>query len=494
MQRRTFLKASAAAVAGGVAAAINPKLTYAEDDQVSENKDLVENSWRYDDGTPIPQSEGPQSRSSTTAWSNNGSGWINGLGQICPGVVCRGIDVSVHQGDIDWAKVKNDDVSFAIIRCGYWNVEDKKWQRNASECQRLGIPFGAYLYSYASTPAEAKMEAESVLKIIKGYNLSYPVFYDMEDDDLVGGDYAGMAKAFCDVITAAGYKAGVYANLNWWNNNLTSSVFDNWTRWVARYHTGKTDSGYSKTHRFWQCSSTGSVKGISGYVDLNFEYNTKLSQEDIASGKFYDTPPDAWYVSEGWLSYAVTARLMQGDRNPNTGELTGYFYPNRNVTRGQLATILFRYKNPSSDATSNPDNYGTVSNFKDVATKQYYTAAIEWCRKEGIITGDQVDGKPTGYFRPNDGIKRAELAVMAQRFAAFCGVDTTIRDYGPINSMADVDSILPYAREAMAWCAEQGIMTGGLSGNKAYALPESPATRAQTTKIMTVLTRDVVNG
>ena len=88
----------------------------------------------------------------------------------------------------------------------------------------------------------------------------------------------------------------------------------------------------------------------------------------------------------------------------------------------------------------------------------------------------------------------AVLATLAVCFAAFCGVDTTIRDYGPINSMADVDSILPYAREAMAWCAEQGIMTGGLSGNKAYALPESPATRAQTTKIMTVLTRDVVNG
>ena len=101
------------------------------------------------------------------------------------------IDVSYHNGTIDWEKVKAAGVDGAILRCGYGDniasQDDKQWKRNADECTRLGIPFGAYLYSYAKSTAQAKSEAEHALRLIKGYKLSYPVYYDLEEHGTESG-------------------------------------------------------------------------------------------------------------------------------------------------------------------------------------------------------------------------------------------------------------------------------------------------------------------
>src|SRR5699024_10319918 len=110
-----------------------------------------------------------------------------------------------------------------------------------SECERLGIPYGVYIYSYATTVERASSEADHVLRLIEGHELSYPVYFDMEDytTQNLGSVLLGqIAQTFCDKISAAGYDVGIYANLNWWNNYLTSSVFDNpnWSKWVAQYN------------------------------------------------------------------------------------------------------------------------------------------------------------------------------------------------------------------------------------------------------------------
>ena len=179
------------------------------------------------------------------------------------------IDVSHHNGTIDWESVKASGIDGAIIRCGFGSdiasQDDEQWKRNADECTRLGIPFGVYLYSYATTNSMAKSEVEHVLRLIKGYKLSYPVYYDLEEDGTESGA-AERARIFCEAIEAAGYWAGVYANKNWWDNYLTG--LNEYTRWVARYNS---TLGMDNVD-MWQYTSGGSVPGISGRVDMNHCY------------------------------------------------------------------------------------------------------------------------------------------------------------------------------------------------------------------------------
>lgn len=179
------------------------------------------------------------------------------------------IDVSHHNGTVDWESVKAAGIDGAIIRCGFGSdiasQDDEQWKRNADECTRLGIPFGVYLYSYATTNSMAKSEVEHVLRLIKGYKLSYPVYYDLEEDGTESGA-TERARIFCEAIEAAGYWAGVYANKNWWDNYLTG--LNEYTRWVARYNS---TLGMDNVD-MWQYTSGGSVPGISGRVDMNHCY------------------------------------------------------------------------------------------------------------------------------------------------------------------------------------------------------------------------------
>ena len=179
------------------------------------------------------------------------------------------IDVSEHQGTINWNAVKGN-IDGAIIRCGYGSdiasQDDKQWKRNADECTRLGIPFGVYIYSYAKTNEQAKSEAQHVLRLIKGYKLSYPVYLDLEENGTQSGAI-GRAKIFGDIIEKAGYWCGVYANTNWWTNYLVG--LENYVKWVAQYNSTCT---YSGKYDMWQYTSSGSVPGISGNVDMNHCY------------------------------------------------------------------------------------------------------------------------------------------------------------------------------------------------------------------------------
>lgn len=177
------------------------------------------------------------------------------------------IDVSVWNDEIDWEKVK-PQIDGAILRCGYGSnfvkQDDKQFKRNADECTRLGIPFGVYLYSYAKTVEQAESEAAHVLRLIKGYKLSYPVYYDLEESGTEKGA-AERAIVFGDIIEAAGYWCGVYANLNWWNNYLKG--LERFTKWVAQWNNECT---YKGAHLdMWQYTEKGRVKGIKGNVDMN---------------------------------------------------------------------------------------------------------------------------------------------------------------------------------------------------------------------------------
>ena len=263
-----------------------------------EVESLAENSWRYTHGVWTGGNT-DDSRSyysaHPNAWGKVDGYFVNDKGQKIEGALAKGIDVSEHNGVIDWNQVKASGIDYAIIRCGYGDnyssQDDKRWKYNVSECVRLNIPFGVYIYSYAMSVADARSEAEHVLRLIRGYNLSYPVFLDMENE---GGSYnqgglpaktlGDIAETFCNTISAAGYEVGIYANLNWFTRKLTDSRFSNWKKWVAQYNSV---CDYKGDYIMWQCTSSGKVPGIYGNVDLNFLFEEGHWESDSYGNKYY---------------------------------------------------------------------------------------------------------------------------------------------------------------------------------------------------------------
>lgn len=159
----------------------------------------------------------------------------------------KGIDVSEHNGEIDWNKAKAAGLQFAILRCGFGQDEigqdDKQFIRNATECERLGIPYGVYLYSYALNVGAIQGEINHVLRLLNGRTLSYPVYIDMEDADNYKANHGGipskqtntdMIKAFCEAMLKVGYQAGYYCNKDWYENYICPEQLTNYSFWFAR--------------------------------------------------------------------------------------------------------------------------------------------------------------------------------------------------------------------------------------------------------------------
>lgn len=181
-----------------------------------------------------------------------------------------GIDVSKHQGVIDWSKVKTD---FAILRAGfgrYTSQKDPQFERNYAGAKAAGIPVGAYWYSYAKSAEEAREEAKACLQVLKGKQFEFPIYFDIEDTTQLVLDKAvltAMCEAFCDTLEKAGYFAGVYASTYWFTSKLDHArLVGKYTIWLADYR-----AGYNKTLKrdMHQYTSNGHVDGISGRVDRN---------------------------------------------------------------------------------------------------------------------------------------------------------------------------------------------------------------------------------
>lgn len=200
----------------------------------------------------------------------------------------EGIDVSSHNGQVNWQSVANA-VDFAIIRAGYRGygtgaiVEDTELSRNLSEANDAGIPLGVYFYSQAVTPQEAREEAEFVLDLIKGYDVDLPVFIDYEyahgsDGELTGRLYdaklsaaaaADIINAFCKEITDSGRYAGVYSSSSMLTLHIsTSGLAENLYIWVADYNETVT---YPGAYDIWQYTKSGSCNGVNSRgVDRNY--------------------------------------------------------------------------------------------------------------------------------------------------------------------------------------------------------------------------------
>lgn len=260
---------------------------------------LVENSWRY---------EGGQLVSDDASSEEDGIALLS-MGALPDGVTAQGIDVSEHQGRIDWDAVKASGIDFAILRVGFGAPSfggrvDYQFNRNISECERLGIPYGVYVYSYAFDNQQAADEASMVIDCLSGHNPRLPVYYDLEDKTIIAdgrqSGIASRAQTFCNKISSAGYKPGIYANLNWFNNILTDPVFKSgsWDHWIAQYNS---QCHYTASYSFWQYTSRGKVSGISGNVDMNYAYvDVSLYYWQLKEGTWYYATSDGKAYT-GWL-------------------------------------------------------------------------------------------------------------------------------------------------------------------------------------------------
>lgn len=203
----------------------------------------------------------------TDNWADDGSGVL-------------GIDVSKWNKEIDWEAVKEDGVKFVIIRCGYRGsktgalVQDPYFVQNIEGATAAGLKVGVYFFTQAITEIEAVEEASMVLALTEDYQLSMPVFIDTEGsggraDSLNVADRTAICKAFCDTIQASGGTAGIYASRNWYQTKLKDTTFDSYVKWLAEY---RKEPLYKGKYDMWQYTSSGSVNGIEGRVDLNLSY------------------------------------------------------------------------------------------------------------------------------------------------------------------------------------------------------------------------------
>lgn len=256
-----------------------------------EADSLEPNSWRFENGVLIDSDNGDIDAQSLTD------------DPLPNGAVARGIDVSNHQGTVDWNKVKAAGIDFAILKVGpVYGKPDVSFERNAAECERLGIPYGVYYYSYARSVEDANKEADRTLAWLGGHHPSLPVYYDLEDSyilqdpDFSKDKLTQIAQAFCNRMEAVGFKSGIYANLNWLNNYLNSPSLSGYDHWVAQYN-WRCD--YAGSYSFWQYSSSGNVPGVNGRCDMNYCFNGSLLNVDDSK---MHIQYEAHVSNIGWMS------------------------------------------------------------------------------------------------------------------------------------------------------------------------------------------------
>lgn len=186
----------------------------------------------------------------------------------------KGVDISEFnwtRKPVNFQALKNKGVKFVIIRCGFGSddpdQDDKNWEQGVRGAEAAGLPWGAYLMSYATDLSMADSEVWHTLRLLKGRKPAYGVWLDMEADQTLGADLAAVADRFCSGMEKAGLYAGVYSSTSWFKHYLTSPVFDKYDRWVAQYYDV---CELQKPYGIWQFTDAMNVDGIN--FDCNWAY------------------------------------------------------------------------------------------------------------------------------------------------------------------------------------------------------------------------------
>ena len=450
-----------------------------------------------------------------------------------------GIDVSEHNGKIDWAKVK-PYIDFAIIRVGdfakmgsdsslWYKSEnpnalnnaaalDDYYEYNVKECDRLGIPYGLYIYTRAVNETEAMEEADFVVSHLtidgKTYLPELPVFFDVEEktrilaSNMSDEAILNTTSTFCQTLEDIGLRAGVYASTSPWNTRMTGEKYNKWCRWVAQYNEYCTAKAGA---HLWQYSSNGSVPGISTRVDMNYWYGaagseqhryqaTKVNPTCTADGsltytcvecgqsiakpiaatghffkdgkcvycgapqttldRFDDVKASDWFAP--YVEYVVDNGLFSGTEEDA-------FEPDSPMSRAMMVTVLWR-------VAGKPDPGEAVNPFSDVADNSWFAIPVVWGSDQKV-----VNGVSQTRFDPNGNVTREQVATLLYRFAATQGMNTEAG--ADLSAFPDAGKVSGYAQDAMAWAVAQGLITGSNEGDAILLNPQGNATRAQVATI-----------
>lgn len=254
-----------------------------------------------------------------------------------------GVDISYHQENIDWDRLKEGPVEFVMLRVGYRGytegglLDDEKFNEYAKMCNENDIPMGVYFFSQAISEEEAVEEAEFVINKIKDYKISYPVCFDTEEvsDTQARTNIEGIEKeqrtkfciAFCEKIKSAGYYPMIYASENWIRRELIYEDLQEYDFW-APYYRSENDFLYDFT--MWQYSDNGNVPGISGDVDLNVcmvdyaEFVPALREAVLSKGEVSEYDPDnldvAGLANQEGVTNILPESISIDDKKPVVGE------------------------------------------------------------------------------------------------------------------------------------------------------------------------------
>lgn len=223
---------------------------------------------------------------------------------------CNCIDVSEHNGNINWEAVKNDGVDYALIRCGFGrdieSQDDKYFHINMEGALNAGLKVGVYFYSYADYGDAAAEEAEHCLRLINGYKdkLSLPVFYDLEEDKCKNKVY-DIYTMFEAILKEAGYNVGCYASQYWFNTCLKPVPMD--YTWVAKWDGAQPDWGCS----IWQFTGSGHCAGVYGNVDCDVVLDENMKAL-IPVPDVIPDPVDPDVPSDNEVSINIKIKVPEG--------------------------------------------------------------------------------------------------------------------------------------------------------------------------------------
>ncbi len=288
-----------------------------------------------------------------------------------------GIDVSEHNGTLDWAKLKEAGVEFAIIRTGYGQGHiDSQFENNMIGAAKQGIPVGIFHFSYALNIEDVKREAKFVLNLIKNYKITFPVFYDFEYDTV---NYAKKQKitlgkkefnefsvAFLNIIEKAGYTPGIYYNLDYYHRYVDTNIVGKYCFWYAHYTTNPTLKNYD----LWQYTETGRLAGFNKNFDINImkqemwdkfvgknpipkEEPSNIiigeDEEEMTQERFNEMM-NAWIEQQANkttdAAWSAAARTWAEQNQLITGDEKGRKLYKKFLTREEFVTVLYRlFKN-----------------------------------------------------------------------------------------------------------------------------------------------------
>lgn len=264
-----------------------------------------------------------------------------------------GVDISEHNGKVNFNALKSYGVKFVIIRCGfgsdYVNQDDSRFEENVKGAESAGLPWGVYLYSYAKNPSMASSEAQHVLRLLNGRRPLYGVWYDVEDPQLSSVDVVSTCVTFCEAIESSGLYVGIYSMLSWLNGKLNSSKLDAYDKWVAQWNSV---CQYENPYGIWQFTDSLSIGGKS--FDGNYAYNDYPTiiqgkdEDEMCDYKTFKLYMDRYLkelASQSASDWAQPAIEKCKSLSIMNGDADGKFRPCSYLTRQEAAQVALNIFN-----------------------------------------------------------------------------------------------------------------------------------------------------